>query len=955
MIQFLRAVSRLRNWWKVRGTFCGTRCHLVPHSRRELSAPYLVIVGIFAAILLFPAGERPLAITQTEGLQGLQRRFEQPPDDSRIMMRWWWYGPSVTTSQLEREMRLMKAGGIGGFEVQPVYPLSPDDPAKGIKNFPFLSDEFLDALRFTSEKSRELGLRMDLTLGSGWPFGGPTVPVSQAAGRLRVERVKVNLAQRRIPIPQISEGETLIAAFLGMREITDFREGAAWLPAQAVPQSDGQNELRFFISSRTGQQVKRAAVGGEGFVFDHYDRAATDNYLKTVGDRMMQAFGTNRPYSIFCDSLEVFSSDWTPDFLPEFQKRRGYDLKPLLPALVSDIGPKTADIRHDWSQTLTELLNERFLAPMRDWSKRNNTKFRIQGYGIPPMTVSGNAYADLPEGEGPHWKILRASRWASSASHLYGRNVTSSETWTWVHSPVFRATPLDLKAEADLHFLQGINQLIGHGWPYTPESVEYPGWRFYAAGVLNDKNPWWIVMPDLALYLQRLSFLMRQGQPANDVALYLPNSDGWVRFGNRRGYMIEALRECIGDDVIARTLEAGYNLDFFDDDVLKQMGRVENGALILGENKYKIVILPNVERMPLESLKKLEEFARNGGKVIATRRLPSITPGFKTPEAETNELRAIAKRLFEGTNSPAYFVTDENRELAGKLHSLLRPDVQLSPAAPEVGFIRRHTEDAEIYFVANSSNTRLKVNAKFRVTGLNPEWWNPFTGRITPVEAQSREEGGITLPLELEPYESRVLVFSKRTLPRAEGKTSSASAAPVDLSAGWRVTVGSSAPGQMDKLHSWTEDEATRYFSGQATYEKTFSAPDSLLQSGLKAVLDFGEGQALPIKEMKAGMRAWLDPPVREAAVVYVNDKRAGSIWCPPYSVDVTGLLKRGENRIKIIVANTALNYMAGRRLPDYKLLNLRYGVRFEAQDMDKVQALPSGLLGPVRLISGVK
>jgi hypothetical protein len=96
----------------------------------------------------------------------------------------------------------------------------------------------------------------------------------------------------------------------------------------------------------------------------------------------------------------------------------------------------------------------------------------------------------------------------------------------------------------------------------------------------------------------------------------------------------------------------------------------------------------------------------------------------------------------------------------------------------------------------------------------------------------------------------------------------------------------------------------------------------------------------------------WLEPPVREAAVVFVNGQRAGSVWCPPFSVDVSGLIRGGENSIRVEVSNTALNYMAGRRLPDYKLLNLRYGVRFEAQDMDKVQALPSGILGPVRLIT---
>src|ERR1044072_5845737 len=96
-------------------------------------------------------------------IDDLQRSFLAPPDDTRIMMRWWWFGPAVETVQLEREMRLMKGGGMSGFEVQPVYPLSLDNSEKGIKTSPFLSPEFLNALRFTAGKARELGLRFDLT------------------------------------------------------------------------------------------------------------------------------------------------------------------------------------------------------------------------------------------------------------------------------------------------------------------------------------------------------------------------------------------------------------------------------------------------------------------------------------------------------------------------------------------------------------------------------------------------------------------------------------------------------------------------------------------------------------------------------------------------------------------------------------------------------------------------
>src|SRR5580765_6731422 len=134
---------------------------------------------------------------QANALDDLRRSFAAPPADSRIMMRWWWFGPAVTEPEIERELQAMKAGGIGGVEVQPVYPVALDDPGAGIRNLPYLSDEFIEALRFAAEKARELGLRFDLTLGSGWPYGGPQVGAAQAAGKLRIERVPAMPQTRR--------------------------------------------------------------------------------------------------------------------------------------------------------------------------------------------------------------------------------------------------------------------------------------------------------------------------------------------------------------------------------------------------------------------------------------------------------------------------------------------------------------------------------------------------------------------------------------------------------------------------------------------------------------------------------------------------------------------------------------------------------------------------------------
>jgi hypothetical protein len=789
---------------------------------------------------------------QPSNLAQLKAAFQHPPDDARIMVRWWWFGPSVTKPELEREMRAMRAAGIGGFEVQPTYPLSLDG------NYPYLSPEFLDNLAFVGAKAKELGLRMDLTLGSGWPFGGPQTPITLAAGRLRVDRSAE---------PKIGDGEKLITVLDGVS----------------------------FISSRTRQTVKRPAMGAEGYVLDHYDPAAIANHLAKVGEPMLRALAKTPPYAIFSDSLEVYNSDWTPTFIEEFKKRRGYDITPDLPALAGNIGPKTADIRHDWGQTLSELADDNYLKPITAWAHEHGTKFRSQTYGIPPVTLSSYQYVDLPEGEGTQWRHFSATRWAASASHLYGRPVTSSETWTWLHSPVFRATPLDIKAEADLHFLQGINQLVGHGYPYSAPEAGEPGWRFYAAAVLNDHNPWWIVMPDVALYLQRVSYLLRQGQPANDVALYLPTHDAFAGFTLGRDSVNQAMDGLLGPTLISQILDGGYNFDFIDDGAIAKVGL-----------HYKALVLPTVKRMPPETQKKIDDYKAKGGIVVT----------------EIADLRAK-----------------------------LQPDLT---TAPEIGFVHRKLDFADIYFVVNTSNHPVKAEAAFRLQWGAAEIFNPITGDITPGGSPRFSPDGTHvghIGLDLAPYESRVFVFTTKT-PPGFGRTPSTPTS-TDLRNDWKVTFPGAEATIMPGLRSWTEDESRKYFSGSVIYERSFSTTAMLDARGLHVYLNFGEGTPVTTEERRAGngMRAMLENPVREAAVVYINGKRAGSIWCPPYELNITPFVHPGENQLRIEVANTALNAMAKGPLPDYKALNAKYGERFQAQDMDKVQPLPAGLLGPVRLI----
>jgi hypothetical protein len=892
----------------------------------------------------------------------LTRSFATPPDDCRIMMRWWWFGPAVTKPEIKRELEQMKAAGIGGVEIATLYPLDLDNAETGFRNLRFLSDEHIEDLKFAAEEARKLGLRVDITLTSGWPYGGPHIPVTQAAGALRVETVAIPSGSTSVAMPNISTGERLEPVFLAPSSGSALDLAAARVAKPVIENErlEIAAEARtraalFFISSRTGMTVKRAAIGAEGFVLDHYDESAIENHLRAVGDRLMEAFGDHPPYAVFSDSLEDEGSDWTPDLLREFRRRRGYDLTLHLPALVGDAGTDTAALRHDWGKTLTELANEHYLQPLHAWAAKHHTLLRSQTYGEPPVTLSSNQYEDLPEGEGKAtllmWRQFSDTRWAASAGHLFGKPVISSETWTWLHSPAFRATPLDMKAEADLHFLQGINQLVGHGWPYSPESAGEPGWRMYAAGAFNAHNPWWFAMPDLTGYLQRVSFALRQGKPASDVAVLLPNDDAWAKFtaidpaaGSSKGEISthgadvsidESMGELLGREVIPQILDAGYNFDFIDADAIDKVGI-----------PYPVLILPGVERLPAETYRKIEQYATRGGIVIATRRLPSTAPGLMNAQADAGQLKVISARLFQSKGSPGCFLEDENR-LGVVLTEYLKPDLMISPRNPEIGFIHRRLESGDLYFIANTGNNVVRVTASFRAQAKHAELWDAFTGRVS---ALSQAEN---IDLTFQPYESRLIFLTNSALGAEPEPAAGSSLDDIDISSDWDVTFeGVHQTIHMAKLESWTDEDRFKYYSGRAVYEKTIELAEKDSGAGKSVILDFGEGTivAKPDPLPTFNMRAYFEGPVREAAEIYVNGKRAGVVWHPPYVIDLSSFVKPGKNELRIVVGNTAINSLSGISLPDYRLLNDRYGERFVPQGMENLQPVPSGLVGGVKL-----
>ena len=876
-------------------------------------------------------------------LENLHETFQNPPPEARPLMRWWWFGPAVTKPELQKELETMQKAGIGGVEIQPVYPLMLDAPARDIRNLKYLSPEFLDAVTFANRTATSLGMRVDITLGSGWPYGGPKTTLALSAGKLRVATTSVT--NSTITPPQLEEGETFIAAFVvnGTPKTFDPSPAKQIDPrSTTIPPSSTPQTALYFISSHTRQAVKRAAYGAEGFVLDHFSRAAIDEHIEDIATPLVNAFGDHPPYSVFSDSLEVYGSDWTPNLPAEFQKRRGYDLIPHLPELLAGGTPRAEAVRHDWGQTLSDLIRENYLTPLTNFAEAHHTRFRSQTYGEPAVTLADESIPNLPEGEGPQWRHFSFTRWATSASHLYNRNVTSAETWTWLHSPAFRATPLDMKAEADRMFLLGVNQFIGHGYPYSPPAAPEPGWSLYAAAVFNSHNPWFPLMPDIDKYLQRVSWLLRQGKPANDIAILLPEDDAQAAFTPGHVSVTDEMKQRISLQLMSTILDSGYNIDYIDATTINKLETIP----------YPILILPPTERIPLNTYEKIQQYAASSGKLISIGSLPALAPGL-SEQSDSPQIAALSNQLFKSSNHPGILLNSIS-DLPAALHQALPPDIAATGQTEGFGFIHRKLIDTDIYFVANTSNQPIQGAIHFRSPHPNVQSWNPDTGAV---HATSTNTPAHPTALNLAPYESTIFVLTNTPETNASAPPPGGDHQLADLSSNWQIQFNpNSQPQQLPNLTSWTTLPGQQYFSGEATYARTITlgrATDDALAKGNRILIDFGPGTASTDNRPPNanGIHALLDPPIREAAIIDINGQRAGSLWHPPYRLDITNLIHPGENKIEVHVYNTAINELAGQPPRDYTALNAKYGKRFDPQDMDNLKPIASGLFGPIHLI----
>ena len=554
-----------------------------------------------------------------------------PTPVNRPWTRWWWLGSAVDEVNLRRQLSDFRDAGIGGVEICPIY------GAKGYENrfIPFLSPRWMKMFAATVGGAADLGLGVDLTTGTGWPMGGPWVTPEFASSAVVLRRFALAEGERLKQGLPAGEVRCVVAAGPSGRQIdlTDrVHDGILDWAAPA-----GSWRVYALLQRQPIQKVKRAAPGDEGLVVDPYSASAVDRFLARF-DQAFLGYAGAPPRAEFHDSFEYFAASWTNDFFAEFSRRRGYDLRSQLPAFFGDGDDEVvARVRYDYRATISEL-HQAFIARWTKWSHAHGSLTREQAHGSPANLEDVYAAADIPETEGRFGgafdEQMPMLQFASSAAHVTGRTLASSETITWLGEH-FRVSLAELKPVADFFFLAGINHIFFHGIPYSPADAPWPGWLFYASVNLGPNGGIWHDLPAFNAYATRCQSLLQSGRPDNDLLLYFPVADYWQKVGERvpdRSWQdLSPFSGVIppsdggggregpvqlfttpgtwmeGTPFHALAMELGrrgFSYDEVTDRFIAETTS-EGGKLRLGGNLYRAIVLPRCRFMPVETLQRL--------------------------------------------------------------------------------------------------------------------------------------------------------------------------------------------------------------------------------------------------------------------------------------------------------------------------------------------------------------
>jgi len=885
---------------------------------------------------------------------------------------WWWMGSGVDRANLTRNLETMRAAGLGGVGIVPIY---------GVRGYedraiPYLSPRWMEMLAYTVREAGRLDMWVDMTTGTGWPFGGSRVTPADAASRL-THRVDALAGGGRLARTIDTKGLLALVAYgepgtpgsgisvnLVPRVSTDGK-----LDWTAPP---GRWTLYAVHLAGTGQHVKRAAPGNEGLVLDPFSTRSLANYLQRFDDAFAHHYSGPMPRAQYHDSFEYHGADATDSIFDTFQSHRGYDLREHLPELFGAGKPdRVARVQADYRHTIADLHLE-YIEAWVDWSHQHGCLARNEAHGAPGNLLDLYAAADIPETETfgstpftiPGLRRLKENnnhdraypillKFASSAAHVAGRRLAASETCTWLREH-FKVALSQAKPEIDQLFAAGINHIAYHGNAYSPQDAPWPGWLFYASSHFEPENTLWHDFAQLNAYVARCQSILQAGTPANDILLYWPIDD--LRHRVKDAFVAHYTVHHVGwlletpFGKLANQLQSsGYMFDYISDRQLQRV-TVRHGDPRISGATYHAILVPSCRHIPLGTWQRLLELAGQGATIIFSGGLPTDVPGLANLDARRNALRTSRASLAFSTSNHARALREaevgRGRFLAGDRWQamLTAAGIAREPIVDRgVQLIRRTHAEGHHYFLANLGDQSVDAWIPMGLQFQSAVLLDPCAKRANGVAATRQRDGTTELYLQLQPGESIVVrTFTSRSAAGAPWPYVQPAGSPVTIKGTWRVAFiegGPRLPASLTTgaLQTWTVlgDHQARRFAGTARYTIAFDLPGASGSPGRSAtdwILDLGD--------------------VRESARVQVNGRDAGTLWSVPFRLPIGRYLRTGRNVLQIEVTNLAANRIADldRRKVAWKKF-LFVNVQYRPFDASAWVPVKSGLLGPVRLI----
>ncbi len=873
---------------------------------------------------------------------------------------WWWMGNAVDSANIDYNLEMMHHAGIGTVHVIPIYGVKGEED----KFLEYLSPEWANMLKYTSQKAGELGMEVDMTLGTGWCYGGSWV--DDKYGIMGAEIETIENCKRKMILDLSRKSKHPIDTLLCV--LADYGNGkrvelTRQVSNQKLTLPDSTSPATVYILRMQGPQrkVKRAAPGAEGPMLNPLSVHAFETYTKPF-QKVFQGNAGKYISSIYHDSYEYYGASWSKKLFERFEAKRGYRLQEFLPELV-DKGRTDLSKRviADYRETVSGLHIE-YIKAIKKWAEQNNTKFRDQAHGSPTNWLDTYAIADIPETESfgaSIFKIPNLNRnekyispgnvpdmdvfkFASSAAHVTGKPLVSSETFTWLREH-YRVALSQCKPELDKLFVSGINHVYFHGTAYSPKEAAWPGWLFYASTNFAPSNSQYNHLSAMSRYIENCQKILQSTKPDNEIVVYFPFQDILHNYNVQKDILltinVHNQQEWLANSEFRKTLtelkNSGFGYDYISDMQLINSS-TDGSVLKTSGNTYKTIIIPKCEYMPLNTIKFLEGLAESGVNIIFIEDLPETYSGYDKTKQSQVSFKEIKQKL-QHLDFPNLKILNLNA-LSAQLTK--RGNNRETLASYKLDFIRKKDENGYVYFIANlNSGTDINEYISIGTDSKDYIFYNPQTGEKG--KAKIKKSGkDISVLMQLKQGQSLFLFANNKNEDIPNWKYTGLEKNRFSISGNWNLVFLKGGPdlpkpATISKLTSWTNlpDKMASYFSGMARYSMDFRFAGLNEENKYYIVFD----------------------KVKESVLIRLNGKEVITLFSHPFEADITRFLKNGENHLELEVVNLPANrirYLDKQKVDWQKFYDINFvNINYKVFDASKWEPVESGLMGEISIV----